>query len=403
MCKAFLRMPPHLGLWLKTFKVKPKVVDGEHADSGDAMVSKLPHTTWPQGAFVDIVKTWQQEWFYITEPRGTKWAATPAFKSGSPLQLASWTNKGLDWGSSDEVLMLQKCIKSIIDKNICLTNVIQVPVKKDNKKKNKEAESDLRHEGTLDALSGGTEAPSSHEGDEDEDEEEEEEEEDDPPLKGKKRAQSADPEAGASKRGKLSLSDDSDSGAKAIPKPRSRAKPPAESPARDLPQQSSSSGDLPPEMMESETPPQASSPPRVDDLEVSSQRISPDRQEVRGTIKTAPEGNTSPVKGTGGTTPVGTGDGGPGLSGPQPNTVPETTPESTATTQAAEVSELKQKLKLADEDIVLMNKRLDEAQDGAAAVETLRGELAQAKEQARVSSAAADKAAADLKAFCSSD
>ena len=36
--------------------------------------------------------------------------------------------------------------------------------------------------------------------------------------------------------------------------------------------------------------------------------------------------------------------------------------------------------------------------DGAAAVETLRGELAQAKEQARVSKAAADKAVADLTA-----
>ena len=36
--------------------------------------------------------------------------------------------------------------------------------------------------------------------------------------------------------------------------------------------------------------------------------------------------------------------------------------------------------------------------DGAAAVETLRGELAQAKEQARVSKAATDKATADLTA-----
>ena len=100
------------------------------------------------------------------------------------------------------------------------------------------------------------------------------------------------------------------------------------SPARVLPQQSSSSGDLPPEMMESETPPQASSPPRADDLEVSSWRVSLDRQEVRGMIKTAPEGNTSAVKGTGGTTPVGTGKGGPELSGLQPNTAPETDSES---------------------------------------------------------------------------
>ena len=36
--------------------------------------------------------------------------------------------------------------------------------------------------------------------------------------------------------------------------------------------------------------------------------------------------------------------------------------------------------------------------DGATAVETLRAKLAQAKEQARVSNAAAKKAAADLKA-----
>ena len=36
--------------------------------------------------------------------------------------------------------------------------------------------------------------------------------------------------------------------------------------------------------------------------------------------------------------------------------------------------------------------------DGAAAVETFRAELAKAKEQARVSDAAAKKAAADLKA-----
>ena len=35
--------------------------------------------------------------------------------------------------------------------------------------------------------------------------------------------------------------------------------------------------------------------------------------------------------------------------------------------------------------------------DGAAEVETLRGDLAREKEQARVSNAAADKATADLK------
>lgn len=60
------------------------------------------------------------------EPRGKKWAATPAFRSGPPLQLASWINKGLDWGSIDEVQTLESRIRSLIKKGIGLTNVIQV-------------------------------------------------------------------------------------------------------------------------------------------------------------------------------------------------------------------------------------------------------------------------------------
>ena len=42
------------------------------------------------------------------------------------MRLELWTNKGLDWGSTDEVMMLQKRIKNIIEKNTSLTNVIQV-------------------------------------------------------------------------------------------------------------------------------------------------------------------------------------------------------------------------------------------------------------------------------------
>jgi hypothetical protein len=58
VCEALLRIPPHFGLWLKVFNVKPKVVDGQHAECGGAMVSKLPNTTWPKGAFVETVKVW---------------------------------------------------------------------------------------------------------------------------------------------------------------------------------------------------------------------------------------------------------------------------------------------------------------------------------------------------------
>ena len=70
VCEAFLRIPPHFGQWIKIFNVKPKVVDGQYAECGGAMVSKLSNVTWPKGTFVDTVKEWQKLWFYITEPRG---------------------------------------------------------------------------------------------------------------------------------------------------------------------------------------------------------------------------------------------------------------------------------------------------------------------------------------------
>ena len=104
----------------------------------------------------------------------------------------------------------------------------QAPEKK-AKKKGKEAKGGLRRKVTLDAMSGETEAPSSHE--RDEDEEEEKEAENDSPLKGrkKKRAASVDPEAEAYKRGKTSLSDGLDSDAEGIPEWRPRSKPLADS------------------------------------------------------------------------------------------------------------------------------------------------------------------------------
>ena len=78
-CEAFLHIPPHFGLWLKTFSVKPKVVDRKQAECGGATVSKLTNALWPKGSFTETPNLWQREWFYVTEPRGTKWAAIPVF------------------------------------------------------------------------------------------------------------------------------------------------------------------------------------------------------------------------------------------------------------------------------------------------------------------------------------
>ncbi|XBJ19015.1 hypothetical protein VPH35_010059 [Triticum aestivum] len=65
--------------------------------------------------------------------------------------------------------------------------------------------------------------------------------------------------------------------------------------------------------------------------------------------------------------------------------------------QSVEVAELRRQIRSIDADITLVNKRLEESQDGAAAVEALRAELVHAKERARASNAAALKAAEELR------
>ena len=88
------------------------------------MVSKMPKVVWPTGAFNDSVKGWQQQWFYITEPRGKKWAAAPEFRSGAPLRLTSWPEKGLNWSSSDELSLLQTRVQSVVDRDVKLVDVV---------------------------------------------------------------------------------------------------------------------------------------------------------------------------------------------------------------------------------------------------------------------------------------
>ena len=66
------------------------------------------------------------------------------------------------------------------------------------------------------------------------------------------------------------------------------------SPARDLPRQSSSSGNsLGSHMMESESPPPVSPPTATDNTKVLTRGTFPGHGEVREAVKVAPEGNTS--------------------------------------------------------------------------------------------------------------
>ena len=84
MCKVFLHIQPHFGLWLKTFNVKPKVVGGRQAECGGSMVGKMANVTWHEGSFVETIKGWQSGWFYITELRDPEWAAAPSSDLASP-------------------------------------------------------------------------------------------------------------------------------------------------------------------------------------------------------------------------------------------------------------------------------------------------------------------------------
>ena len=126
VCEAFLRIKPHFGLWLKTFNVKPKVVSGRQAECGGAMVGKMPNITWLAGSFVDTIKGLQSGWFHITEPRDPAWVAAPEFRSGIPMRLTSWKEKGLSWGSSGELTGLQTCIQNMVNKKLKLVNVVHV-------------------------------------------------------------------------------------------------------------------------------------------------------------------------------------------------------------------------------------------------------------------------------------
>nr|XP_020193945.1 mitotic apparatus protein p62-like [Aegilops tauschii subsp. strangulata] len=203
------------------------------------------------------------------------------------------------------------------------------------KKKVKEVKGGPRPKGPSDTVSGETDSYSS--------EDEEEEEESDSPFKGKGRKRAATENAGkGAPRRKLNLPDSSDSESGADFRKQPRSKPLAEFPPLTLPSTPLSSGSsLPTDMAESDTPPQAQPPIKLGNTEASL---------------------------------------------------------VAASTQAAEVSELNRKLQIADAELDRVNKRFDETQVGAAEVETLKGALAQAKKEAKMNEAAADKAAAELEA-----
>ena len=126
VCEAFLRTTPHFGLWLKTFNVEPKMIEGRQAECGGAVVSRRADAPWPEGSFQEELGLWQQEWFYVTAPRGSRQKPPPIFRSGPPQRLMSWVNQGLNWGPSEDVPLLQGRIRDLQAREINLIVVMQV-------------------------------------------------------------------------------------------------------------------------------------------------------------------------------------------------------------------------------------------------------------------------------------
>ena len=102
------------------------MVGGRQAECRGAMVGKMPNITWLEGSFVETIKGWQSGWFYITESRDPAWVAAPEFRSGIPMRLTSWKEKGLSWGNSKELTGLQTCIQNMVDKKLKIVNIVQV-------------------------------------------------------------------------------------------------------------------------------------------------------------------------------------------------------------------------------------------------------------------------------------
>ena len=61
VCEAFLHITPHFRLWLKTFKVELKTIEGPHAECRGAVISKMADAPWLEGSFQEELGLWQRD------------------------------------------------------------------------------------------------------------------------------------------------------------------------------------------------------------------------------------------------------------------------------------------------------------------------------------------------------
>ena len=79
VCEAFLRTTPHFGLWLKTFNVEPKMVEGHQAECGGAVISKRADAPWPEAVFRRSLACGNRSGFISTLPGAAGRSRRPSF------------------------------------------------------------------------------------------------------------------------------------------------------------------------------------------------------------------------------------------------------------------------------------------------------------------------------------
>ena len=78
------------------------------------------------GKFIETVKLWQEEWFYMADvPLGNR-EGVPAFSAVPLERLHSWMAKNLTWGNEEELEALQDRVNFFIGEGVTLVDVAHV-------------------------------------------------------------------------------------------------------------------------------------------------------------------------------------------------------------------------------------------------------------------------------------
>ena len=79
---------------MKLFCVKMQTNGAQPTECGATMISRTSGSLLPEGKFIETVKNWQEEWFYMADvPLGNREGIPTPFTTTSSDRLHSWMLK----------------------------------------------------------------------------------------------------------------------------------------------------------------------------------------------------------------------------------------------------------------------------------------------------------------------